>query len=100
MSVLSSSVPGFRRFLSPQCAVPRLRILYFTALVLCGTLLVLLHVSIAGERRDSAALAAATRDYLLAPRVIVVRMPPVMRATKAKTNIRRAPARTAARKEK
>lgn len=96
MSVLSSSVPGFRRFLSPQCAVPRLRILYFTALVLCGTLLVLLHVSIAGERRDSAALAAATRDYLLAPRVIIVRE--LRTAMKVKSDIPRAP--SVAHKEK
>ena len=95
-----TSVSRIRRWTSPACAVPRLRILYWCALALIACLLVLLHLAIAGEHRLETDLTAATRDYLLAPRVIVVRMPPVMRATKAKTNVRRAPARTAARKEK
>lgn len=36
MSVLFRVASGVRRFLSPQCAVARLRMLYFTALALCG----------------------------------------------------------------
>ena len=90
--MLSRSVSGFRRFLSPECAVPRLRILYFTALALCAVLLFMLHSAIAGERRDSAALAAATRDYLLTPRVVIVRAPPATQAAvKTKSNIHNAP---------
>ena len=84
---------GFSRFLSPQCATARLRILYFIALALIACLLVLLHLAIAGERRDAIALAAATRDYLLAPRVIIVRAPlPLRAATKAAHNTRAAAA--------
>lgn len=87
MSVLSRSVSGFRRFLSPECAVLRLRILYFAALTLCAVLLILLHSSISVARRDSAALAAATRDYLLSPRVVIVRAPPSRAAMKVRSNI-------------
>ncbi len=80
-----------RRYASPECAVPRLRILYFTALALCAVLLILLHSTIAGERQDSAALAAATRDYLLSPRIVIVRTPGVRAAVKTKSNIHSAP---------
>ena len=71
----------------------RLRAMYWTVSACALALLAMLHVSLATEHRLESELAAATRAELSAPRVIVVRMPPAMRAagTKAKTNSRRAP---------
>lgn len=53
-------VSRVHRWLSPACAVPRLRALYFAALGLCAVLLVLLHLAIAGEHHLETALTAAT----------------------------------------
>lgn len=94
--------PGFSRFLSPQCAITRLQILYWCALALIACLLVMLHIALAGEQRLAHALTVETRSALAEPRVLVLRVPPVARAagTKAKPNIRRAPAAAAAAKEK
>lgn len=87
------------------CPTPpqRLRILYWCALALIACLLVLLHISIAGERRLSAELAAATRAELSVPHVLIVRVPPpAMRAAKAAHNTHGAPLRIVSvrRKEK
>ena len=92
MSVLSNFASGFRRFLSPSMAVPRLRILYFATLALCGALLVMLHISLAGEQRLAHALSVETRAAVAAPRVIFLPVPPIARVVlKAKANIHRAP---------
>lgn len=80
MSVLFRAASGVRRFFSPQCAVPRLRALYFASLALCAVLLVMLHISIAGERRLAHALTLETRAVVAVPRVIIVRAPPIARA--------------------
>jgi hypothetical protein len=90
MSVLSNFASGFRRFLSPSCAVPRLRILYCATLALCGALLFMLHISLAGEQRLAHALSVETRAAVAAPRVIFLPVPPI--ALKAKANIHRPPA--------
>ena len=79
--------PGFSRFLSPQCAITRLQILYWCALALIACLLVMLHIALAGEQRLAHALTVETRVARAA-------------GTKAKPNIRRAPAAAAAAKEK
>ena len=79
MSVLSNFASGFRRFLSPSMAVPRLRILYFATLALCGALLVMLHISLAGEQRLAHALSVETRAAVAAPRVIFLPVPPIAR---------------------
>ena len=87
-------VSRIRRWLSPACAVPRLRVLYVTALALCGALLVMLHISIAGEQRLAHALTVETRAAVAMPRVIIVRAPLVTRATKVEHNIHRTAAAT------
>lgn len=92
MSVLYDFASGFRRFLSPSCAVPRLRILYFGAIALCAVLLVMLHISIEGERRLAHALSVETRAATAAPRVLFLPRPPTRAALKAKANIHRTPA--------
>ena len=69
----------------------RLRAMYWTVSACALALLAMLHVSLATEHRLESELAAATRAELSAPRVIVVRMPPAMRAaaTKVKPNSHR-----------
>ena len=87
--------PRFFRAAARPTPPRRLRILYWCALALIACLLVLLHISIAGEQRLAHALTVETRAAAAAPRVIVLRVPPTPRAAiDAKTNIRRADAPT------
>ncbi len=68
----------------------RLRIMYWTVSACALALLAMLHLVIAGEHRLESELAAATRAELSAPRVIVVRVPPAVRAAaKVKPNSHR-----------
>lgn len=86
---------SLKKFLSPSMAVPRLRILYFCSIALCGALLIMLHIAIAGERRLAHALTVETRAATAAPRVIFLPVvpSPVPVVPKAKANIHRAPLR-------
>ena len=83
---------SFRKFLSPEMAVPRLRALYFVSLALCGTLLVMLHIALAGEQRLAHALTVETRAAVAVPHVIVLRVPPAPVRAVVKPNTRRATA--------
>ena len=85
MSVLSRSVSGCRRFFSPAHAVPRLRILYYTALAALAVTLLATHGLVAREHREARLLAAATHvcQIQAALPVVFVRVPPLARgATK------------------
>lgn len=98
---ISSGLSGFLRAAARPTPPRRLRVMYWCALALCAALLIMLHISIAGERRLSTELAAATRAELATPHIIVVRLPPTVRAA-VKSNIHAARARhpAARRKEK
>ena len=89
-----------RRWLSPACAVPRLRVCYYTAVAILAVTLVASHRLAVREHREARLLAAAThvRQLSARPPVVFVRVPPAPRAV-VNPNIRRAPA-AAARKEK
>ena len=60
MSVLSRSVSRFRRFFSPSMAVPRLRILYFTALAALAVTLVAAQRLATREHREARLLTVAS----------------------------------------
>lgn len=65
--------------------------MYWTVSACALALLVMLHVSLATERRLEVELIAATRAELAAPHVLIVRVPsPVVRATKVEPNTRAA----------
>ena len=83
---------SFRNFLSPEMAVPRLRALYFVSLALCGTLLVMLHIALAGEQRLAHALTVETRAAVAVPHVMVLCVPPAPVRAVVKPNTRRATA--------
>ena len=69
----------------------RLRVMYWLMAAIAAISLAMLHVALTGERRLETELTAATRDYLSAPRVIVVRVPPAPRAAmKVNPNTHRA----------
>jgi hypothetical protein len=77
MSVLSRSVSGCRRFFSPACAVPRLRILYYTALAALAVTLLAAHRLVVREHQDARLVTVATHACQLTARlpVVFVRVP-------------------------
>jgi hypothetical protein len=89
-----------RLWTSPSCAVPRLRICYYSALAALGLTLVLAHRLVVHEHRLETELSVATRGCQIPARlpIIFVRPPAPRAAAKAKSNTRRAP--VAAAKEK
>ena len=72
MSVLFRAASGFRRFFSPACAVPRLRILYFTALAALAVTLVAAQHLATRERREARLLTVATHVCQLSAALPVV----------------------------
>lgn len=90
-----------RRWLSPACAVPRLRALYYVTLaLLAGTLLAAHHLA-TREHREARLLAVATHACQTQTALPVIFVRPALRgpaATKVKPNIHRSP--PAAAKEK
>ncbi len=87
------------RWLSPACAVPRLRVCYYTALALLAVTLLAAHHEAVREHQEARLLTVASHACQIpaALPVIFVR-PPMRAATKAVHNIHRVAA--AARKEK
>ena len=82
-----------RRWTSPACAVPRLRVLYYAALAALAVVLLAAHRLVVRERQEARLIAVATRVCQVPARlpVVFVHVPPIARVVaKAKTNIRRA----------
>jgi hypothetical protein len=104
MSVPFRTVSGFRRFFSPACAVPRLRILYYSALAILAITLLGAHRLLLREHREARLLAAATHvcQIQAALPVVFVRVSPaaVWAGTKTKFDIHHAAAAAAPKKEK
>ena len=102
MSMLFRAASGFRRFFSPACAVPRLRICYYAALAALAVTLLAGHRLVTREHREARLLAAATHVCQLTARlpVVFVRVPPsrMRAAMKVKHHAHRTP--VAALKEK
>ena len=93
MSVLSNFASGFRKFLSPSMAVPRLRILYFATLAALAVTLLVAHGLVAREHREARLLAVATNACQLPARLPVIFVRPPTRATvKTQPNFHRTPA--------
>ena len=85
MSVLFRAASGFRRFFSPACAVPRLRLFFFVSTAALGLTLALTHRLMVREREDARLLTVATHACQVqsALPVVFVRVPPLARgATK------------------
>ena len=102
MSVPFRAVSGLRRFFSPACAVPRLRVCFYLTAAALGLTLVLTHRLVTREHREARLLAAATHVCQLTARlpVVFVRVPPsrMRAAMKVKHHAHRTP--VAAHKEK
>jgi hypothetical protein len=94
-------VSRIRCWLSPACAVPRLRVCYYTALAILAVVLLAAHRLAVREHRDARLLAVAAHacQTQTALPVVFVRVPPSRAAVKANSNIRRA-AHAAAVREK
>ena len=90
-------VSRLRRWLSPACAVPRLRALYYVTLALLASTLLAAHRLAVREHREARLLAVAAHACQLPARlpVVFVHVPPVRAAVKTQPNTRRAPAAAA-----
>ncbi len=88
MSVLNRAVSGCRRFFSPQCAVPRLRVCFYATAAALGLTLVLTHRLVTREHREARLLTVATHVCQLPARlpIIFVRPPLRQAAVKTKSN--------------
>ena len=92
MSVLFRAASGCRRFFSPACAVPRLRVCFYITAAALGLTLVLTHRLVVREHRDARLLAVATHVcqiqaalpvIFLRPKAAVVKVHPKIRRTAA-----------------
>ena len=94
MSMLFRAASGFRRFFSPACAVPRLRICYYAALAALAVTLLAGHRLVTREHREARLLTVASHACQIraALPVVFVHVPPVAAAEKTKPNTRRAAA--------
>ena len=91
MSVLFRAASGCRRFFSPACAVPRLRLFFFASTAALSLTLLAAHHLATREHREARLLAVATHacQFQSALPVVFVRVPPArMRAAmKVRSNI-------------